>query len=64
MSDRYVIGVDGGNSKTDYFLFGVDGRFVDHLGAGTCSHERFADAYASSFRVMDENIRALLTRTD
>ncbi len=36
---RHVIGVDGGNTKTDYFLFQVDGTFVDHIRTGPCSHE-------------------------
>lgn len=60
--NKYVIGVDGGNSKTDYFLFDIDGNFVDHLRDGTCSHERFPDAYQSSFRIMNEKINQLLAR--
>lgn len=35
----YVLGVDGGNSKTDYLLHDTHGRLVGHLRAGTCSHE-------------------------
>ncbi|RKP52952.1 N-acetylglucosamine kinase [Cohnella endophytica] len=58
----YVIGVDGGNSKTDYLLFDTQGRFVDHVNAGTCSHERFPDAYESAHRIMNENIKLLLER--
>ncbi|SFB53916.1 BadF-type ATPase [Cohnella sp. OV330] len=56
----YVIGVDGGNSKTDYFLFDREGGFVNHVNAGTCSHERFADGYAGAYREMDARIRELL----
>lgn len=62
MSKQYVIGVDGGNSKTDYFLFDTDGIFIDHIHTGTCSHERFSDAYASAYRVMNENIQLLVSR--
>ncbi|MFD1179075.1 N-acetylglucosamine kinase [Paenibacillus puldeungensis] len=62
MSRQYVIGVDGGNSKTDYFLFDTEGIFIDHIHTGTCSHERFSDAYASAYRVMNENIQQLLAR--
>lgn len=58
----YVIGVDGGNSKTDYFLFDDQGGFVDHIHAGTCSHERFPDGYESAYRVMNDNITQLLNR--
>ncbi|WP_123040715.1 N-acetylglucosamine kinase [Cohnella candidum] len=57
-----VIGVDGGNSKTDYFLFDIKGNFIDHIRAGTCSHERFPDGYVSAHRVMNENISELLGR--
>lgn len=57
---NYVIGVDGGNSKTDYFLFDREGGFVNHIHAGTCSHERFAEGYAGAYREMDARIRELL----
>jgi len=40
MTKKYVLGVDGGNSKTDYLLHDLDGRLVKHMRAGTCSHER------------------------
>lgn len=59
---QYIIGVDGGNSKTDYFLFHMQGNFIDHIRAGTCSHEQFSDGYASSYRIMNEQIHALLVR--
>jgi len=62
MNRNHIIGVDGGNSKTDYFLFDLQGNLVDHINTGTCSHEQFSDAYASSFRIMNENIQHLLTR--
>ncbi|ANE48216.1 N-acetylglucosamine kinase [Paenibacillus swuensis] len=62
MSANYVIGVDGGNSKTDYFLFDLQGNAVDHIRTGTCSHEQFTDGYASSLRVMNENISIMLER--
>ncbi|MFD0692567.1 N-acetylglucosamine kinase [Paenibacillus sp. GCM10027628] len=63
MTDKnYIIGVDGGNSKTDYFLFDLQGNFVDHIHTGTCSHEQFPDAYTSTYRIMNENIQQLLTR--
>ena len=36
---RFLLGVDGGNSKTDYLLYTPEGDFVDVLRTGTCSHE-------------------------
>lgn len=62
MNRQYIVGVDGGNSKTDYFLFDLTGEFIDHIHAGTCSHERFPDSYESSYRIMNENIQLLLSR--
>lgn len=59
---KYVFGVDGGNSKTDYFLFDIEGNFIDHIHTGTCSHERFSDGYLSTYRIMNENIQHMLTR--
>lgn len=42
----YVLGVDGGASKTDYLLFDTDGNLKAHLrGAGTC-HEHMAGGIA------------------
>ncbi|MCU6708636.1 N-acetylglucosamine kinase [Paenibacillus sp. J5C_2022] len=61
-SQTYVIGVDGGNSKTDYFLFDGNGHYKDHIRSGTCSHEQFPDGYESAFRIMRENIAQLLSR--
>ncbi|MCR2805153.1 N-acetylglucosamine kinase [Paenibacillus soyae] len=62
MKGNYVIGVDGGNSKTDYYLFDLSGGLADHIRAGTCSHEQFQDGYASAYRVMNEQITLLLSR--
>lgn len=55
---RYVLGVDGGNSKTDYLLYDMDGSLIQHLRAGTCSHE--ALGMAGAHREMDARIGALL----
>ncbi|WP_054958557.1 N-acetylglucosamine kinase [Paenibacillus dakarensis] len=62
MDKSYIVGVDGGNSKTDYFLFDLQGKFIDHIHTGTCSHERFPDGYTSSYKIMNENIQLLLDR--
>lgn len=62
MARKYVIGVDGGNSKTDYFLFDRDGGYVDHWHTGTCSHEQFAEGFAGADREMTVKIAGLLKR--
>ena len=61
---RYVLGVDGGNTKTDYFLFNEKAEFVDHLRAGTCSHEALDDGFDGAYRVMKKCILELLHRNN
>lgn len=48
----YILGVDGGNTKTDYFLFDSEGNFVDHYRGGTCSHEGLSDSFDGTYRVL------------
>jgi len=57
---EYVIGVDGGNTKTDYFLFNRNGTFTDHLRDGTCSHEHIG--YEGAKQKMGHCIQTLLDR--
>ncbi len=54
----YVLGMDGGNTKTDYLLHTLDGRRAGYLRAGTCSHEKLGMDGAK--REMDARIAALL----
>ena len=51
---KYILGVDGGNTKTDYYLFDTDGNFIDMYRGGTCSHEGLKDAFDGTYRVMKE----------
>lgn len=51
---KYILGVDGGNTKTDYYLFDIDGNFIDMYRGGTCSHEGLKDSFDGSYRVMKE----------
>ena len=60
MAGKYVIGVDGGNTKTDYFLFDINGTFIDHIRAGTCSHEALPGSYEQTYKVMNHYINRLL----
>lgn len=58
---KYIIGVDGGNTKTDYLLFDTLGNFVDGIRSGTCSHESpKVGGFANATQVMKENILSLL----
>lgn len=64
MSKKYIIGVDGGNTKTDYFLFDTEANFIDFYRGGTCSHEGLKDSYEGSYRVMNEVFTELFSRNN
>ena len=61
---KYIVGVDGGNSKTDYFLFTLGGEFIDAIRGGTCSHEALPDSFSGSFRVMKEYFDMLFKKNN
>lgn len=61
---KYVIGVDGGNTKTDYFLYDIEGNFIDAIRSGSCSHEALKDSFDGSLRVMKEELNKLLSRNN
>lgn len=59
---KYILGVDGGNTKTDYYLFDLDGNFIDMYRGGTCSHEGLYDNFDGSYRVMKEVFDSFLSK--
>ncbi len=61
---KYILGVDGGNTKTDYFLYDVSGNFISYIRSGTCSHECLNDSYSGSYKIMKENIDYLLKKNN
>lgn len=61
---EYIIGVDGGNTKTDYFLFDTTGNFIDFYRGGTCSHEGLHDSFTGSYRVMNEVFTTLFKKNN
>ena len=44
----YYLGVDGGNTKTDFALMHADGTLVDWIRVGTCSHEALSGGYTAA----------------
>jgi len=59
---KYFLGVDGGNTKTDYLLCTAEGTLVDVYRTGTCSHECFKDGYDGMERLMREQLSRLFER--
>ena len=58
----FILGVDGGNTKTDYFLFDTKANFIGMHRSGTCSHEGLKDSYEGSFRIMNEHLNEFLPK--
>ena len=62
---KYIIGVDGGNTKTDYLLFDVSGNFVDGIRCGTCSHESpRIGGFEGAYHEMNNRITELLSKNN
>lgn len=59
---NYILGVDGGNTKTDYFLFDTEGNFYDYIRGTTASHEGLEDSFKGTKRVLKEYCTKLLER--
>ncbi|MCL1878081.1 MAG: hypothetical protein FWF80_04420 [Defluviitaleaceae bacterium] len=59
---KYFLGVDGGNTKTEYLLCTTEGKYIDVLRTGQCSHENFEDGFDGMERVMREHVAELFSR--
>ena len=60
----YLLGVDGGNSKTDYLLCRNDGTFVDILRRPTCSHEHPGVGYDGMQNKMQSHLNDLFAKNN
>jgi len=58
MKEKIILGVDGGNTKTDYFLFTAEGTLLHHLRMGTVSHEAFR-SFDKAGQLLCEHIEML-----
>lgn len=59
---EYVLGVDGGGSKTHLALFDLSGSLVDFEQTGCTNHEILPGAYEEMERVLLSAVNVLLTR--
>ncbi|MCK9536177.1 MAG: N-acetylglucosamine kinase [Bacilli bacterium] len=60
--EKLILGVDGGNTKTDYFLFTSKGAFIDFYHGPTCSHEQFKDSYQGAYWAMKKGVEHLFKK--
>ena len=47
-----------------YFLFDLNGEYVDAIRCGTCSHEALSDSFSGTKRVMKEHLDVLFKRNN
>ncbi|QHQ59743.1 N-acetylglucosamine kinase [Anaerocolumna sedimenticola] len=62
MEKKYIIGVDGGGTKTDYLIFTTAGECVDNLRVGSRSHEVLEGGFTEVEEKILEDIKYLLTK--
>lgn len=62
MEKQYIIGVDGGGTKTDYLLFTTSGKKVDALRVGTRSHEMLPGGFLEVEETILSDLAMLLNR--
>lgn len=60
---QYVLGVDGGNTKTHYALFDIGGNAVAFAEAGTASHEQLPGGYDAMAEELKKQIDYLLIKS-
>ena len=58
----YYLGVDGGNTKTDFALMRADGTLIDWIRVGTCSHEALPGGYAAAAQALAHWVEPLCCR--
>ncbi len=57
---NYVLGVDGGGTKTHCALFDGSGKKIDLLEFGTTNHERLSGGFQELEKVLDTMLQTLL----
>ena len=57
---KYVIGVDGGGTKTHYALFDDQGNFISFREGGPANHEVFENSYQGTEEELGTSIKQLL----
>ena len=60
---KYVIGVDGGSTKTHYALFDSQGKFVNFIQGGPTNHEVYPDGYEGTRKEIKSSVLKLLQQS-
>jgi N-acetylglucosamine kinase-like BadF-type ATPase len=62
MKTEYIIGVDGGGTKTDYLLLTDKGEWVDSCHAGSRNHEVLSEGFTELEKLIQTDLDYLLDR--
>lgn len=62
MALKYLLGVDGGGTKTDYLLCQSNGQLIDSLRVGSRSHEVLEGGFPSVEQLISKDIRDFLAK--
>ena len=62
MLEKFLLGVDGGGTKTDYVLCHSNGQIMDHLRVGSRSHEVVEGGFLALERLVSKDIQTLLSK--
>lgn len=64
MKEPILLGIDGGNTKTDFFLFTISGVCLGHLRTGSCSHEALLGGFVDAEKVLKEGIEKVCEKAE
>lgn len=64
MNKEYIIGVDGGGTKTDYLIFTTEGEIIDSLRTGSRSHEVLSGGFAETEEKLLADLDYLLKKNN
>ena len=60
MSKKYILGVDGGGTKTHYALYDLEGNLVELVKGTAANHEKYENGYEVVKGLIDEVVNILL----
>jgi N-acetylglucosamine kinase-like BadF-type ATPase len=62
MEEKFLLGVDGGGTKTDYGLFTYTGKCMEYLHTGSRSHEILPGGFEAVEKQMLQDLRLILEK--
>ncbi|HOJ09861.1 MAG TPA: BadF/BadG/BcrA/BcrD ATPase family protein [Clostridiales bacterium] len=61
---KYVLGIDGGSTKSQYGLFDIEGNMINFLQGGCVNHAHFTDKYDGMERELKKCITEITNKAD